>query len=487
MFESLTGHLSSLVQRLSGRGALTEKDVDEALREIRTALLGADVAYQVVRDFCARVRERAVGVDVLRAVQPGQQVIKIVHDELVSLMGEKPRGIAPAPPGRPTIILVAGLQGSGKTTTCAKLARLLIRKGRRPLLVAADLQRPAAVEQLKTLGAQIDCPVYAEDSKRAPRVCERGVAHARETGRDVVILDTAGRLHVDRELMDEVKDVAARTRPDEVLLVCDAMTGQDAVVSARAFDEALPLTGVILTKLDGDARGGAALTIRSITGKPIRFAGVGEKIENLEEFDPARMAGRILGMGDVVALVERAQEQFDQDQAEKTMEKAFSGTFTLDDFLDQVNMLERMGGLKDLVGMLPVPGLKDAVDKAGFDDRVVARKKAIILSMTPEERAEPDVLDGSRRRRVARGCGIPVPEVNQMLREFRDTRDMMKRLQSAQGGALGRLMGGRRDAKKKEQFRRLRGRGWSLRPARPAAAGRPPGDGDGPRSKDRRG
>jgi signal recognition particle subunit SRP54 len=466
MFENLAKTLHGVVQRLTSRGALTETDVDEALREVRTALLGADVAVSVAREFCAKVREKAVGKEVLASVRPGQQVVKIVHDELVALLGEKHRGIAPAAPGRPTVILVAGLQGSGKTTTCGKLARLLMKKGRRPLLVAADLQRPAAVEQLKLLGAQIDCPVHFEDSKRAPKVCERGVAKAIETGRDVVILDTAGRLHVDRELMDEVKDVAARTRPDEVLLVCDAMTGQDAVVSAKAFDEALPLTGVILTKLDGDARGGAALTVRSITGKPIRFAGVGEKLDALEEFDPERMAGRVLGMGDVVALVERAQQGMDQAKAEEAMERAFSGTFTLDDFLAQVAMLEKMGGFKELLGMLPgAGGIQEQLDKAGHDpEKELRRKKAIVLSMTPEERAEPEVMDGSRRRRIAKGSGTSVQEVNTLLREFANAREMMKKLGGAQGGILGRALGMGRSKAKKQQFDNLRKRGWTLRP-----------------------
>ena len=466
MFDSLSKSLQAVVQRLTSRGVLVEKDVDDALREVRTALLAADVAYKVAKDFCVRVREKAVGQEVLKAVHPGQQVVKVVHDELVALLGEKPRGIAAAPPGRPTVILVAGLQGSGKTTTCAKLARLLAKRGRRPLLVAADLQRPAAIDQLETLGKQIDCPVHAERTGgRAPMVCKRGVERAAAEGRDVVILDTAGRLHVDRELMDEVKDVAAKTSPDEVFLVCDAMTGQDAVVSAKAFDEALPLTGVILTKLDGDARGGAALTLREVTGKPIRFAGVGEKLEALEEFDPARMAGRILGMGDVVALVERAQEHMDQAKSEAAMEKAFSGTFTLDDFLDQVTAVERMGGLKDLVSMLPGAGnLAEEMEKAGMNEKFLARKKAVVLSMTPEERADPDLLDGSRRRRVARGSGVDVQDVNRLLKEFRDAKDMMKRLGGAQGGALGKLLGRGRDKRKKDQFRRLRERGWTLRP-----------------------
>ncbi len=476
MFESLQKSFQAVIQRLSSRGALTESDVDEALREVRTALLGADVGYRVAKEFCARVRAKAVGHEVLKAVQPGQQVVKIVHDELVALMGEKPRGIAPSS-GRPTVVLVAGLQGSGKTTTCAKLARLLAKKGRRPLLVAADLQRPAAIDQLEALAKSLDCPVHVERTGRAPMVCKRGVEKARETGRDVVILDTAGRLHVDRAMMDEVREVAAKTSPDEVLLVCDAMTGQDAVVSARAFDEALPLTGVILTKLDGDARGGAALTVREVTGKPIRFAGTGEKLDALEEFDPARMAGRILGMGDVVALVERAQEHLDREKSEEAMEKAFSGTFTLDDFLDQMGMLEKMGGLKDLLSMLPGAGnIGEELAKAGIDETFMARRKAVVLSMTPEERADPDTMDGSRRRRVARGSGVPVQEVNALLREFRNARDMMKKMGSAQGGALGRMLGRGREKRKQEQFRRLRKRGWSLRPGTPGGAGRQGGD-----------
>jgi signal recognition particle subunit SRP54 len=471
MFDSLSKSLQAVVRRLSGRGALTEKDVDEALREVRTALLGADVAYRVAKEFCARVREKAVGQAVLKAVHPGQQVVKIVHDELVALMGEKPRGIPPAAPGRPTVVLVAGLQGSGKTTTCAKLARLLARKGRRPLLVAADLQRPAAVDQLEALAKQIDCPIHVERGGRAPKVCGRGVERAAAEGRDVVILDTAGRLHVDRELMDEVKEVAARTSPDEVLLVCDAMTGQDAVVSAKAFDEALPLTGVVLTKLDGDARGGAALTIRQVTGKPIRFAGVGEKLDALEEFDPARMAGRILGMGDVVALVELAEEHLDREKSEEAMEKAFAGTFTLDDFLDQMGMVEKMGGLASLLSKLPGAGdIGKELEKAGMDGKFLARRKAVVLSMTPEERADPDSMDGSRRRRVARGSGVPVQEVNNLLKEFRNARDMMKKLGSAQGGALSRVLGRGREKRKREQFRNLRKRGWTLRPGGPGGA-----------------
>jgi len=474
MFESLSKSLQSVVQRLSGRGVLSEGDVDEALREVRTALLGADVGYKVARDFCARVREKAVGQAVLKAVNPGHQVVKIVHDELAALMGERSRPLAPASGSRPAVILVAGLQGSGKTTTCAKLALLLKKKGRRPLLVAADLQRPAAIDQLELLGKQIDVPVHAErGTGRSPKVCQRGVEAAIRDGRDVVILDTAGRLHVDRELMDEVKDVAAKTSPDEVLLVLDAMTGQDAVVSAKAFDEALPLTGVVLTKLDGDARGGAALTIREVTGKPIRFAGTGEKLDALEEFDPARMAGRILGMGDVVALVERAQEHMDQAKSEEAMEKAFSGTFTLDDFLDQMNMVEKMGGLKDLMSMLPGAGdIGAQMEKAGIDGKFLSRKKAIVLSMTPEERAEPEVMDGSRRRRVARGSGVPVQDVNNLLKEFRDAREMMKKLGSAQGGALSRLMGRGREKRKKEQFRGLRNRGWKIAPGKPGTPGR---------------
>jgi signal recognition particle subunit SRP54 len=470
MFETLSQSLQAVIRRLSGRGTLSESDVDEALREVRTALLGADVAVGVAKAFCARVREKAVGQAVLQSVQPGQQVVKIVHDELVALMGGKPRSIPPAA-GRPTVVLVAGLQGSGKTTTCAKVALALKRKGRRPLLVAADLQRPAAIDQLETLGKQIDVPVHVERGPaRAPKVCQRGVERAAAEGRDVVILDTAGRLHVDRALMDEVRDVAAKTAPDEVLLVLDAMTGQDAVVSAKAFDEALPLTGVVLTKLDGDARGGAALTLREATGKPIRFAGVGEKLDALEEFDPARMAGRILGMGDVVALVERAQQHLDAAKSEAAMEKAFSGSLTLDDFLDQMNMVEKMGGLKDVLSMLPGAGdVGAAMEKAGLDEKFLARKKAVVLSMTPEERADPDGVDGSRRRRIARGSGTDVQDVNRLLKEFRDARDMMKKMGSARGGALGRMMGRGREKRKAEQFRRLRSRGWTLRPGGPGA------------------
>lgn len=468
MFDSLAQRLQSAFARLSRRGTLTEADVDEALREIRTALLAADVHLSVVKKLTADIRTRAVGEKVIAQVRPDQLVVKIVYDELVRLMGGDPT--APSGPGDgtipiawsakgPTVILMAGLQGSGKTTTCAKLARHFQSKGRRPLLVAADMQRPAAVEQLKVLGASLGIPVHWEASGRAPKICERAVARAAADGHDVVVLDTAGRLHVDRELMDEVKDVAARAHPHEVLLVLDAMTGQDAVNSAKAFDEALPLTGVVLTKLDGDTRGGAALSVREVTGKPIRFVGTGEKTDAIEPFHPDRMASRILGMGDVVSLVERAQDAMREEEVEQAAEKLFTGTYTLDDMLSQFEQVEKMGPLKDWLGM--IPGMSASLAGQDVDERSIGRAKAIITSMTPLERRQPDLVDASRRRRIARGSGSAVEEVNRLLKSFKQMRTMMKQIRS-EGGLMGKLSDRKFRKMKEEQLRELKRRGVSL-------------------------
>ncbi|MBI3097478.1 MAG: signal recognition particle protein [Planctomycetes bacterium] len=442
MFESITESLNAVFNRLRGRGKLTEANIQEGLKEVRMALLEADVNYRVVKDFVERVTAKAVGREVIESVNPAQQIVKIVHDELIALMGEPSTGLPFRSDGL-TVILMAGLQGSGKTTTCAKLAKLVVRRGHRPLLVAADIQRPAAIEQLKTLGKQIDVPVYAEEGGRPPKICQRSLDFALQHNLDTVILDTAGRLHIDQALMDEVRDIAAKTKPSQVYLVSDAMTGQDAVNSAKAFHEQLALDGVILTKLDGDARGGAALSIRAVTGKPIKFIGIGEKLEALEEFHPERMASRILGMGDIISLVEKAQEHVDAKQAEKLREKLLkTKEFDLQDFLDQYQQMKKMGPLKDLLKMIPgLGGAMGGLD--GVDEKEFKHLEAIILSMTPQERRNPDLLNGSRRLRIAKGSGTKIQEVNDLLRQFRDMQRMMKDM-NKKGNPLGAMLRGRK-------------------------------------------
>lgn len=431
MFGNLTQSLTAAFQKLRGRGVLSEQNIADALREVRRALLEADVNVKVARDFVAAVQAKAVGQDVLRSVTPGQQVVKIVHDELVALMGESKPELARGPDGI-TVLLLAGLQGSGKTTTAGKLAALLKKQGRKVMLAAADLQRPAAVEQLKVLGQQVGVPVHTEGG-RPVEVCRRAVAAARAQSMDAVILDTAGRLHVDQDLMDEVTAIAKATSPTEVLFVCDAMTGQDAVSSAQAFAKALPLTGVVLTKLDGDARGGAALSVRAVTGVPIRYAGMGERLDRLEPFHPDRMASRILGMGDVVSLVERAQQAIDVEEAERMQAKLLKASFTLEDLLSQLKQFRKMGPLKEVLALMPGMG-----QMAGeVDEKQMTHVEAIILSMTPEERRRPDLLDGRRRARVARGSGRPVQEVNQLLKMHDGMKRMMKQFK---GGRLPRGM-----------------------------------------------
>ena len=431
MFDTLTGALSAAFQKLRGRGTLTEKDVAEALREVRRALLEADVHIRVAKEFVEAVQRRAVGEEVLRSVTPGQQVVKIVHDELVRLMGPPGEPIRKASPG-PTVVLLAGLQGSGKTTTAGKLATLLKKEGLKVLLAAADLQRPAAVEQLKILGTQAGVPVHTEGGTPL-KVCQKALEAARAGGADVLLLDTAGRLHVDEALMEEVTAIAKATGPHEVLFVCDAMTGQDAVASAKAFSQALPLTGVILTKLDGDARGGAALSVRAVTGAPLRFAGTGEKLDRLEPFHPERMASRILGMGDVVSLVERAQQSMDLEEAARMQEKMLKASFTLEDMLSQLRQFRKMGPIKEILAMLPGMG-----QMAGEgDEKGLTHVEAVILSMTPHERRHPEVLDGRRKARVARGSGRPVQEVNQLLKMHDGMKRMMKQFK---GGRLPKGM-----------------------------------------------
>lgn len=452
MFESISDRLKSALTVFNKRGRLTEQNIKDGMREVRKALLEADVQFDVVRSFIKDVTAKAVGEEVLQTVQPGQMIVKIVQDELTALMGPADPSVDFAPSG-PTVIMMVGLQGSGKTTTSGKLAAYFKRKGRAPLLVAADVQRPAAIDQLETLGRELDIPVYAERGGRPAKICQRALKEAEKTGRNVVILDTAGRLHIDEQLMAELNDIQKKTSPREIFLVCDAMTGQDAVVSAGEFNQRLDVSGVILTKMDGDARGGAALSIKKVTGKPIKFMGVGEKLDRLEEFHPDRVAGRILGMGDIVTLVERAQGAQDEEEARAKAEKLFAGTFTLEDFLDQMQTMKKMGPLKDLMGM--IPGMKDLTAGEEIDPKEFDRMEAIIHSMTPEERGKPDVIDHSRRRRIARGSGTETREVRDLVNQFGQARKMMKQLQGA-GGLMGRMVGSKHEKRKLKQMKRAK-------------------------------
>jgi len=425
MFESLSDKLQGTFDRLGRKGKLTEQDVDEALRDVRMALLEADVNFRVVRAFVAKVRERALGSDVLQSLSPAQQVVKIVHEELLVLLGEPGRLATTSTP--PLVLMLVGLQGSGKTTTAAKLALHLKKQGQRPLLVAADPYRPAAISQLQTLGKNLDVPVFTQSGATPPDVCLAGVQQAKSVGHTVVIFDTAGRLHVDDDLMDELVTIKGRTSPADILLVADAMSGQDAVKVAEEFKERVGISGLILTKMDGDARGGAALSVREVTGVPIKFVGTGERAEALEPFHPDRVASRILGMGDVLSLIERAQEAFDQDKAQEIQRKMRTSTFNLEDFLDQMRQVRKMGPLSQVLEM--VPGFSKMMKNAGdvaVDEGELKRIEAIILSMTPGERQHPEVIGGSRRRRIARGSGTSTADVNQLLNQFKQAQQMMK-------------------------------------------------------------
>ena len=437
-FEGLTEKLNATFKRLRGKGRLTENDVREAMREVRLALLEADVGYKVVKDFVATVTERAIGTDVLDSLTPAQQVIKIVNEELTNLMGGGTAKLSMANNG-PTVVMMVGLQGAGKTTTTAKLAGLMRKQyTKRPLLAACDVYRPAAIEQLKVVGGQLDLPVFEEGQGDPVTIAQNAIRHARDYGSDMVFLDTAGRLHVDETLMDELKRMKAAVRPNEILLVVDAMTGQDAVNAASAFDEALGIDGVILTKLDGDARGGAALSIRAATGKPIKFVGTGEKLDMIEPFHPDRMASRILGMGDMLSFIEKAQASYDEKQAAKLEEKLRKNRFTLQDYYDQLQQLRGMGDLSQLAGMMP-GNLGKQLQGATIDEKAMAHTEAIILSMTPLERENPQILNASRKKRIAAGCGLEVVDVNRLLKQF----DMMQQLtkQMTKGRMPG--MGGR--------------------------------------------
>lgn len=425
MFEDLTSKLDRTLKRLKGQGKLTEKNISDSLKEIRRALLEADVHYRVVKDFLQRVEKKAVGEEVIRSVTPGQQIVKIVYDELVALMGESHSEIklAGIPP---TVIMLCGLQGSGKTTFASKLAFFLRKKGRHPMLVAADIYRPAAVSQLQVLGKNINIPVYAEDGSDPVRICSASIKNAREHSRDVVILDTAGRLHIDDQMMQELAQIKEVVKPHEILFIADGMTGQDAVNVAQQFLERLDFDGVVLTKMDGDARGGAAISIGQVTGKRIKFVSVGEKPDAIESFHPDRMASRILGMGDVVSLVEKAQESVDLEKAEKLEKKLRKDQFTLEDFYEQIQQIKKMGSLEQILGM--IPGIGKQLKNVPVDDNAFARVEAMINSMTPEERRHPQIINGSRRRRIAMGSGTRVQDINQLLNQFQEMRKMMKKM-----------------------------------------------------------
>jgi signal recognition particle subunit SRP54 len=441
-FEGLAEKLQGIFKNLRGKGKISEKDVTEAMREIRMALLEADVNYKVVKDFVNRVKERAVGVEVLESLTPGQQVIKVVHDEMTQLMGgtQSKINLASKPP---TIVMMVGLQGSGKTTSSGKLARLFKKQGRRPLLVACDIYRPAAIKQLQVLGEQQEIPVFSMGDKQNPvDIAKAARAYAENQGHDLMIVDTAGRLHIDDALMSELENIKANIRPHEILLVVDAMTGQDAVNVAETFNARLGLDGVILTKLDGDTRGGAALSVKAVTGKPIKFVGMGEKLDALEPFYPDRMASRILGMGDVLTLIEKAQANFDAKKAEELERKLRKAEFTLEDFLDQIQQMKSMGPLSELMGMLPGMGQMKALKGMEISEKDVKHTEAIIRSMTREERRHPEIINGSRRKRIALGSGTSVQEVNKLLKQFDQAQKMMKQIAQMQQGAKSGKKGG---------------------------------------------
>ena len=440
-FEGLSEKLNATFKRLRGKGRLTEADVREGMREVRLALLEADVSYKVVKDFVASVTEKCIGADVLDSLTPAQQIVKIVNQELTALMGSTNARLTTASKG-PTVVMMVGLQGAGKTTNGAKLAGLMRRQyGKRPLLAACDVYRPAAITQLQVVGKQLDIPVFEMGQIDPVTIAREAVRYAADHGNDIVFLDTAGRLHIDEALMDELKAVKAAVKPNEILLVVDAMTGQDAVNAAKAFDDALGIDGVLLTKLDGDARGGAALSIRAATGKPIKFVGTGEKLDMIEPFHPDRMASRILGMGDMLTFIEKAEQQYDEEQAKKLEEKLRKNRLTLSDYLDQLEQLQNMGDLSQIADMLP-GGMAKGFDPSQIDEKQMAHNKAIIRSMTPKERENPQILNASRKKRIAAGCGLEVVDVNRLLKSFEMLQQMTKAMTKGKFRGLGGMMGG---------------------------------------------
>ena len=437
-FEGLTEKISSAFKRLRGKGRLKESDVKEAMREIRMALLEADVSYKVVKDFTKSVTERCVGTDVLEALSPAQMIVKIVNEELIKLMGSETKHITINPNG-PTVVMLVGLQGAGKTTNGSKLAGLMKRQGKNPLLVACDIYRPAAIQQLKVCGEKLGIPVFEKGQIDPVQIAKEAVLYARQRGHDMVFLDTAGRLHVDEALMEELKNIKAAVKPDEIMLVVDAMTGQDAVNAAQSFNEWLDIDAVMLSKLDGDARGGAALSVRAVTGKPIKFAGMGEKLEDIETFHPDRMASRILGMGDMLSLIEKAEKAFDAEKAAKLEENLKSNKFTLQDFYDQLVQLKSMGSMQDLLAQIPGgAGLKNVQ----LDEKAMGRTEAIILSMTPRERENPNIIGASRKKRIANGAGVKVEDVNRLLKSFDQMKSMIKKFSGPGAGKKMKRMRG---------------------------------------------
>ena len=440
MFKGLGERLDDIFKSLKGKGRITEDDVNQAMREVKMALLEADVNFKVVKEFVSQVKERAIGQDVLDSLSPAQQVIKIVKDELTELLGgtQAKINIASKPP---TIIMLVGLQGAGKTTTAGKLAKLLSKQGKRPLLVAGDIYRPAAIKQLQVLGEQLKIPVFSMGQENPVKIAQSAIENANSTGRDLVIIDTAGRLHINEELMDELANIKATVKPHEILLVVDAMTGQEAVNVADTFNQKLGLDGIIMTKLDGDARGGAALSVRKVTGTPIKFAGMGEKLDALEPFHPDRMADRILGMGDVLTLIEKAQANFDAEQAAKLNKKIRQAEFNLEDFLEQMQQVKKLGPLEQVLGMIPGMGkLTKQLKDQQLDEKEMGQVEAIIYSMTVWERQHPEKIDGSRKKRIARGSGTRVQDVNQLLKQFEQTRKMMKQISNmTKGGKKGKI------------------------------------------------
>ena len=440
MFEGLSDRLERSFKILKGQGRITEINVAESVKEIRKALIEADVSYKIAKDFTNRIKEKALGEHVLQAVKPGELMVKIVHEELADLMGGEQVDIDTK--GNPAVILIAGLQGSGKTTFVAKLANYLkSKKGRQPMLVAGDVYRPAAINQLKVLGEQIGVEVYTEEGSKDPvNIARNAVKHAKEYGKNIVIVDTAGRLAIDEEMMAEIHAIKGAINPQEILFVVDSMTGQDAVNTAKAFNDLLDFDGVVLTKLDGDTRGGAALTIKSVVNKPIKFVGIGEKMDAIDLFHPSRMADRILGMGDIVTLVEKAQEQFDEEEARKLQKKIAKNQFNFDDFLKQIKQIKKMGNVKDLMGM--IPGMGKAIKEVDLEDDAFKGIEAIIYSMTPDERQNPKLLNGSRRKRIARGSGSDIQEVNRLIKQFAETSKMMRMMSSGGGKNMMRMLQG---------------------------------------------